>query len=108
MLVIWPELQVLRISTGGNWATYGATVSQVGDAFFAFTGSSLTQPGLTDVSQISFWVDLPAGGGPISFEFASLTAGPTAVPEPTNVALGVFGGLVLAVGRRLLIARRTA
>ena len=103
-----PQLFGITVWEGATWATYGATVSGAGAASFTYTGSSGTQPGLTAVDKISFWADLPSGAAP-SFEFSSVAA----VPEPTNVALGVFGGLALAVGgvrmgRRLVIARRTA
>ena len=101
---------LITVFQASNYATYGATVTGPGDAYFSYTGSFGT-PNLTVVSQITFSANLPATGP--NFEFGSLTAGLTAVPEPTNVALGVFGGLALAVGgvrmgRRLMIARRTA
>jgi hypothetical protein len=94
-----------------KWASYGATVSTTGNANLNYTGAN-NGPDLTQVKQITFeTLSLPAGG---SFQFDQLDAVPlTAVPEPANVAMGVFGGLALAVGgvrvgRRLMIVRRTA
>ena len=101
---------LITVWQDANWATYAASAGP-GDntyAYFTYTASSGTQPNLNAVTQIAFSATLPFGSAP-SFTFGDLTA----VPEPTNVALGVFGGLALAVGgvragRRLMIARRTA
>jgi hypothetical protein len=100
LIKVWSDLSL------DKWASYGAIVSTTGNANLNYTGAN-NGPDLTQVKQMTFGTSsLPAGG---SFEFDQLTA----VPEPANVAMGVFGGLALAVGgvrvgRRLMIARRTA
>ena len=105
------SLFIITVREGGNkYAQYSAAVSGPGQAHFTFSEASTTRPVLAD--EIWFNLDpatLPSGE--ISFVFDGLTAVST-VPEPTNVALGLFGALSLTVGgvrmgRRLMIARRT-
>jgi len=105
------SLFIITVREDLKWAEYRATVSGAGEAYFSFYRASTDRPGLA--KNIWFNPDaktLPYGSS-VSFVFDGLTAVST-VPEPTNVALGLFGALALTVGgvrmgRRLMTARRT-
>jgi subtilisin-like proprotein convertase family protein len=88
----------IQNETGGGVlsGTYNAAGSLAG-----FNGS------VADGTWILYFADLSSGGGTSTLNSWSL--GITAVPEPVNVGLGMFGGLFVLVGivRQCRVSRRS-
>ena len=86
---------------GGTWRADGQTISPTGlPESFSPGGGSITLDGAfgnmdPNGTWTLFFADVSKGGGTARLDSWSL--GITAVPEPVNVALGIFAGVVLVV-----------
>jgi hypothetical protein len=86
--------------TGGNIHNYGG--GSVPTGTYSPDSGGLTFSGAygginPDGNWTLFFADLSAGGGQSELLNWSLSINAVPVPEPVNVALGIFGGLVLVV-----------
>ena len=97
------------LATGGVHDAAGNGNNAVVGGYQPYSSMNTTFAGNPNGNWTIFFADMAGGGGDSSSSLASWGLGIEVVPEPVNVALGIFGGMgVVLIGGRWLRSRCNA